>query len=68
LLPFERDALPDLDRDVLPDFDRDVLPDFDRDVLADFDLDALPDFFDPLRERPLLPDLDLAPWLAISPP
>jgi len=60
LLPFEREVLFDFERDVLADLDRAALPDFERDVL--------PDFFDPLRERPLLPDLDLAPWLAISPP
>jgi hypothetical protein len=68
LLPFDRDELPDFDRDVLPDFDRDELADFDRDAPPDFDRDALADFFDPLRERPPLLDLDLAPWLAISPP
>jgi hypothetical protein len=43
-----------------------VLPDLDRDVLPDLDRAVLPDFFDPLRERPLLPDLDLVPWLAIT--
>jgi hypothetical protein len=60
LLLFERELLFDFEREVLADLDRAALPDFDRDVL--------PDFFDPLRERPLLPDLDLAPWVAISPP
>jgi len=57
-----------LDREVLADFERELVPDFDREVLPDFDREVLPDFFDPPRERPLLLDLDLAPWLAISPP